>query len=132
MERDSQMTPLDPISARMFPTLAAYARKVRRRELLAMAGITLSAYVLGRDVLRAYREGIATENMLSMVTRVNEIEEQCQRERPKRLIMTKAQAQISAQKREDARTMKIIPSAVSSLSIDSDQSKIGGLKERRE
>ena len=126
------MKPLDEVTQRMFPRLAAYARRVRRRELLAMAGITLSAYVLGRDVLRAYREGIATENMLSMVTRVNEIEAQCQRERPKRLIMTKAQAQISAQKREDARTMKIIPSAVSSLSIDSDQSKIGGLKERRE
>ena len=97
------MKPLDEITQRMFPTLAAYARRVRRRELLAMAGITLSAYVLGRDVLRAYREGIATENMLSMVTRVNEIEEQCQRERPKRLIMTKAQAQISVQKLEDAR-----------------------------
>jgi len=122
------MTPLDAVSARLFPSLAAYARKVRRRELLAMAGITLSAYVLGRDVLRAYREGIATENMLSMVTRVNEIEEQCQRERPKRLIMTKAQAQISAQKREDLRTMKIIPSAVSSLSIDPDRSKIGPMQ----
>ena len=97
------MTPLDPISARMFPTLAAYARKVRRRELLAMAGITLSAYVLGRDVLRAYREGIATENMLSMVTRVNEIEEQCQRESPRKFVLTKAAAQVHVQKLEDAR-----------------------------
>ena len=97
------MKPLDAVSARLFPSLAAYARKVRRRELLAMAGITLSAYVLGRDVLRAYREGIATENMLSMVTRVNEIEAQCQRDNPRRFTITKAAAQVSVQKLEDAR-----------------------------
>lgn len=97
------MKPLDEVTQRMFPTLAAYARRVRRRELLAMAGITLSAYVLGRDVLRAYREGIATENMLSMVTRVNEIEAQCQRDNPRRFTITKAAAQVSVQKLEDAR-----------------------------
>ena len=97
------MKPLDEVTQRMFPTLAAYARRVRRRELLAMAGITLSAYVLGRDVLRAYREGIATENMLSMVTRVNEIEGQCQRESPRKFVLTKAQAQVSAQTKENER-----------------------------
>ena len=97
------MKPLDPITCRLFPSLASYVRKVRRRELLAMAGITLSAYVLGRDVLRAYREGIATENMLSMVTRVNEIEAQCQRESPRKFVLTKAAAQVHVQKREEER-----------------------------
>ena len=85
------MTSLDPVTQRMFPTLARYARKVHRRELLALVGITLSAYVLGRDALSAYQGRVATENMLAMVTRVNEIEAQCQKEYPKRFSLTKAQ-----------------------------------------
>ena len=97
------MKPLDDITQRLFPTLAAYARKVRRRELIAMVGIVLSAYVLGRDMLRAYRDGVATENMLAMVTRVNEIEQQCQQESPRKFVLTKAAAQVGAQKREDGR-----------------------------
>ena len=97
------MKPLDPISSRMFPTLAAYARKVRRRELLALVAIVLSAYVLGRDMLSAYQGRVAAENMLAVVTRVNEIEAQCQQAQPRRFVLTKAAAQVGAAKKEEER-----------------------------
>lgn len=41
--------PLDPVSVRLFTTLARYARTVRRSELLALTALALSGYVLGRD-----------------------------------------------------------------------------------
>jgi hypothetical protein len=83
---------LDPVSARLFPSLAAYARKVRRRELLALMGLALSAYIIGRDALSAYQGRVATENMLAMVTRVNLIENQCKKEYPKRFLTTRGEA----------------------------------------
>ena len=97
------MKPLDDITKRLFPSLAAYAHKVRRRELLAMVLSVLAVYVIGRDMLRAYRDGVATENMLAVVARVNEIEQQCQQERPRKFILTKAAVQVGAQKREEER-----------------------------
>ena len=95
--------PLDAVSARLFPSLAAYARKVRRRELLALVGIILSAYVLGRDLLSAYQGRVATENMHDMVGRINNLETACQKEYPKRAIVTKAQAAVSARQSEEER-----------------------------
>ena len=83
------MKSLDPITQRMFPTLAAYAHKVRRRELVALVGITLSVYVLGRDLLSAYQSRVAAENMSAMVGRVNNLETTCQKEHPKRFVATK-------------------------------------------
>lgn len=105
------MKPLDPVTARCFPSLARYVRKVRRRDRLAFVGIVLSAYVLGRDLLSAYQGRVATQNMSAMVGRVNDLEGKCQKEYPKRLTLTKAQAQVwaasaghlSAQGKEDER-----------------------------
>lgn len=97
------MKQLDDITARMFPTLAKYARTVRRRELLALTGIVLSGYVLGRDLLSAYQGRVATEHMMGMVGRVNNLEETCQKDFPKRLTMTKGAAQVIVQRNEDAR-----------------------------
>lgn len=97
------MPPLDPVHARLFPSLARYARTVRRRELLALTGLALSGYVLGRDLLSAYQGRVATEHMLAIVGRVNELESACQREYPRRLTVTKAAAQVLTQQREDAR-----------------------------
>ena len=98
------MKPLDPIACRLFPSLAAYARKVRRRELLAFVGITVSVYVLGRDLLSAYQGRVATENMLAMVTRVNQIEGQCQRTYPKRFLTTRGEAAAIIGQQEKERT----------------------------
>jgi len=95
------MKPLDDITCRMFPTLARYARKVRRREIVALIGIALSAYVLGRDLLSAYQGRVATQNMQAMVGRVNNLETVCQKEYPKRFTVTKAEAADSAWRREE-------------------------------
>jgi hypothetical protein len=67
-----------------------------------MAGV-LSVYVLGRDVLRAYQEGVATTHMLEMPARVNNLEVACQRDYPGRSIVTKAQAQVIVTPEEKAR-----------------------------
>lgn len=74
--------PLDPVTARLFPTLAAYARKVRRREIIALVGIALSLYIIGRDVLSAYQLRVAKENMSAMVGHVAALEDQYQRDHP--------------------------------------------------
>ena len=97
------MKPLDAVSSRLFPTLAAYARKVRKREILALVGIALSAYIIGRDMLSAYQGRIATENMLAVVTRVNELESQCQQAYPKRFNVSKALAQVLVQRHADGK-----------------------------
>lgn len=94
------MKPLDEITARMFPTLAKCERQMRRRILSTTILSILAVYVLGRDLLSAYQGRVATQNMLATVTRINALEEKCQRDYPKRLVMTKAQAADSAWKRE--------------------------------
>ena len=69
----------------------------------AMIVSILAVYVLGRDLLSAYQGRVATENMHDMVRRVNNLEAACQREYPSRAKITKAQAQVSAQRSEDER-----------------------------
>lgn len=98
------MTPIEPVTARLFPTLAAYAHKVRRREILALVLTALSVYVLGRDALSAYQGRVATEGLHAMLQRVNEIEGVCQGSR--KLVTTKAAAQVAVQKIEDARRIE--------------------------
>jgi hypothetical protein len=97
------MKPLDPVEARLFPTLAAYARKARRRSILALIGLTLSVYIIGRDVLSAYQGRVATENMQAVVRRVNDLEAHCQKTSPSQFITTKTQAQDWAWEREKAK-----------------------------
>jgi len=94
------MKPLDPVSSSLFPSLAAYARKVYRRELLALVLIILSAYIIGRDALSAYQGRVATENMMAMVPRVNDLEVQSQKECPRKFVITKAQVSDAIWKRE--------------------------------
>ena len=120
------MTPLDDVTQRLFPTLAAYARKVRRREILALIGTTLSAYIIGRDLLSAYQGRVATQSMQAMVGRVNSLEATCQKAYPGRLKVTKVQAWNAARQKE--RTIKIVPS-VPSMTIDPGQSKIGPMRD---
>lgn len=91
MERMT-MKPLDEVSARMFPTLDRYARQVRRRSIFALIALTVSAYIIGRDVLSAYQMRVARENMATMVSHVAALEDQYQRDHPA-LRVSKAQAQ---------------------------------------
>lgn len=73
---------------------------MRRRILIATLLSILAIYVLGRDMLSAYQGRVATQNMSAIVGRVNDLEEKCQREYPKRLITTRAQANGSAWRKE--------------------------------
>lgn len=127
------MKPLDDITARMFPTLARYARTVRRRELLALAGIVLSGYVLGRDLLSAYQGRVATEHMMGMLGRINSLEDTCQQTYPQRLTVTKAAAQVLTRQREDARTMSIKPdphAVEGKITVDPSGGYVGGMRWR--
>lgn len=97
------MSVLDPIHRRLFPSLARYETRLRRRSILALIGLAVSAWIIGRDMLSAYQGRVATEHMLAVMARVDNLEGQCQREFPQRLTITKAQAQVLTQQREDAR-----------------------------
>jgi hypothetical protein len=87
----------------MFPTLAAQEDRMWWWRGVCIVGIILSAYVLGRDVLRAYQEGVATTHMIELPARVNNLEVACQRDYPRRTIVTKAQARVIVTQRERER-----------------------------
>ena len=97
------MRPLDPVTARLFPTFAAYVRWVRRLALvcshllLFLAGVAITFLFLG------YHQHIATENQGQLIGRVAVLEAQCQRDFPRKFVLTKAAAQVSVQKREEER-----------------------------
>jgi hypothetical protein len=78
----------------MFPTLAAQEDRMWWWRAACIIGIILSAYIVGRDLLRAYQEGVATTHMIELPARVNNLEVACQRDYPGRSIVTKAQAQV--------------------------------------
>lgn len=84
--------PLDDVTRRCFPTLAACENRMRRRILFATLLSILAVYVLGRDLLSAYQGRVATQNMTAMVGRVNEWEEKCQKASPEKFRVTKFQA----------------------------------------
>lgn len=86
------MKRLDPVTAQMFPTVAAHERRARRFMVAALICIVVSAFIIGRDVLSAYQLRVAQENMSAMVGRVAALEDQYQRDHPG-LRVTKAHAQ---------------------------------------
>ncbi|MDE2258887.1 MAG: hypothetical protein KGK17_00970 [Betaproteobacteria bacterium] len=88
------MKTLDEVSARMFPTLDRYARRVRRRSILALIALTVSAYIIGRDVLSGYQMRVAKENMAALPARIVALEDQYQRDHHTTLTTTKAQSAV--------------------------------------
>ena len=96
--------PLDPLYLQMFPTVARYLKRARRERILVIMAGVLSLYIVGRDLLRAYQEGVATTHMIELPARVNNLEIACQREYPGRSIVTKAQARVIVTQRERERT----------------------------
>ena len=97
---------LDPIYFQMFPTVARYIKKVQRERVLFWIGLAFSAFIMGRDLLRAYQEGVATAHMIELPARINNLEVACQRDYPKRSLVTKPQAQVITQQLEDARAKR--------------------------
>lgn len=97
------MTPLDPTTARLFPSLARYARRQRWLGWLAVAGII---YVMGfwsGLLVGSYRGQVADESYTRMVYEFNQFKEDYLKHHVKQLTVTKAAAQVITQQREDAR-----------------------------
>ena len=94
------MTPLDPVSSRLFPTLARYARRTRRlalvcsHALLFLAGMAVTFLWLG------YHQYVVTEAQGRLVGRISAIEEQYERDHKHAMVTTKTQANDAAWKRE--------------------------------
>lgn len=97
------MTPLDSISARLFPTLARYARRQRWLGLLAVAGIIYVVGFWSGLLVGSYRGQVADESYEHMVREFNQFKGEYLQHHAKQLTMTKPQAQVSAQRKEDAR-----------------------------
>jgi len=97
------MTPLDPISARMFPTLARYARRVRWVLYGCAAFIIFTAGLAAGVLIGGYRGQVADESYAHAIREFHEFREDYLKHHVKSLTTTKAAMQVSAQKKEDAR-----------------------------
>lgn len=98
------MKPLDDITARMFPSLARYARRQRRLGLLAVAGIVYVVGFWSGLLVGSYRGQVANESYEYMVREFNSFREDYLKHHAGRFTTTKAQAQVIVQRKEDART----------------------------
>lgn len=94
---------LDPITARMFPTLAKYARRQRWLGLLAVAGIVYVVGFWSGLLVGSYRGAVADESYTRMVYEFNQFKEDYLKHHVKQLTMTKGAAQVIVQRSEDAR-----------------------------
>jgi len=97
------MKALDPTSARMFPTLAAYARRVRWLLYGCVAAIIFTAGLACGLLVGSYRGVVEDQSYAYMVREFHQFKEDYLKHHAKGLTMTKAQAQVSAQKKEGMR-----------------------------
>lgn len=94
---------LDPVSARLFPSLARHARKMK---WLGMLAIAVCVYMLGLHnglLLGTYRGRVADESYTKTVYEFNQFKEDYLKHHAKDLRTTKAAAQVIVQRNEDAR-----------------------------
>lgn len=91
---------LDDVTARMFPTLARYARKVERKGRLLGYGFAFLLGVAATVAFAGYHLHVATVNLQAWGPRVAVIEAQYERDHKGALTVTKVQANDSAWKRE--------------------------------
>jgi len=100
------MTALDPITKRMFPTLAAYARKMRWLGFLAVAVIVYTIGFHNGLLLGSYRGRVADESMTTWGREFHQFKEDYLKHHAKALMITKAQARVVVQQKEDLREEK--------------------------
>ena len=94
--------PLDPITARLFPTLARYARRTHRLRLLCTHTLMFVVGVAVTFLFLGYHQHIATENQSRLLVRVADLEDQYGRHHNMRT--TAAQSQVIVSQKERART----------------------------
>lgn len=95
--------PLDSVSARLFPSLARYARKQRRLGLLAAAVMIFTSGLACGLLIGSYRGQVADESYNQTVREFGQFKIDYLEHHAKKLTTTKAQAQVIAQRNEDVR-----------------------------
>ena len=96
--------PLDAVSARLFPSLARYARKMKRLGLLAVAVVIFTGGLACGLLVGSYRGQVADESYQYQVREFNQFKEDYLRRFAKDLRVTAAQAQVIVTQRERERT----------------------------
>lgn len=98
------MKPLDPVTARCFPSLARYARKQRWLGVLAIAGIIYVVGFWSGLLVGSYRGQVADESYTYMVHEFARFKEDYLAHHAKGLTTTRAAAQVLTQRKEEARS----------------------------
>ena len=86
------MTPLDPLTVRLFPTLAKYARRQWWLGALGIVAVLCALSFASGVMLGSYRGRVADENYHAVILRINNLEQFTQEHHPKSLRTTRAQA----------------------------------------
>lgn len=94
------MKPLDPLVARMFPTLARYARKMRWLGVLAIAVLIYTLGFHNGLLVGTYRGQVADESYTQTVREFNRFKEDYLKHHEQKLRVTKAQAQVAVSQKE--------------------------------
>jgi uncharacterized membrane-anchored protein YhcB (DUF1043 family) len=97
------MTTLDPVTARLFPSVAKFVRRQRRKGLLFTHGIALVIGLAVGVLLMGYRGRVSDENYQAWGLRLNALEAQYQQEHPKSLRTTKAQSAVLVEQAQKAK-----------------------------
>ena len=86
------MTPLDPVTARCFPTIAKFARRQWWLGALGIVAALCALSFAGGVVVGHYQGMVSQENYHAVVLRINTLEQFTQEHHPKSLRTTRAQA----------------------------------------
>ena len=95
--------PLDEITCRMFPTLARYARKMKRLGLLAVAVVIFTGGLACGLLVGSYRGQVTDESYQYQVREFNQFKEDYLKRFAKDLRVTAAQARVIVTERERER-----------------------------
>lgn len=88
------MISLDPITARLFPALARYARRQRWLGLVGVMAILCALSFAAGVVVGSYRGKVADETYYAWGLRLNTLERDYEQHHQKALTMTKAQSAV--------------------------------------
>ena len=85
---------LDHVTARLFPTVAKFARRQWWLGALGIVAVLCALSFAGGVMLGSYRGKTADENYYEWGRRLNILEREYERDHPKRLRTTRAQAAV--------------------------------------
>ena len=97
------MTPLDPLTRRLFPSLAAYARRARWAIYGCVAVVIFTAGLAAGLTIGSYRGQVADESYAHMIREFNLFKEDYLKHHVRSLTTSKAAAQVVVQQAENRR-----------------------------